>query len=252
MDPMAWFKAYLGEHAPAEAWSAETDWAVRLCIRAYRNGGAAELKRYVLDCAEAPAAAGCWRALFFALEETGETRIREAIESVMAELGRTPSEAPMDAQTLYAELPFRMAYEMKLGGMEKVGLVAAAFRRAYQASWDADHGLFGGDARDTALVLLALTDAIRTCSDQLYEHWRAMVDIYRAMLRGALASDAAMDAQTTAMLVSALLDGVRQGLIDPERYLPVARRRMSALQAEGQDGMVAMLEMEGGADGWLK
>lgn len=252
MNAMSWFREYLEEHKPSGLWNAEADCAVRACIGLYRRTGEALLKQYVIDWAAALAGAGaympaCGKALFFALEETGGEEYRAAIEGVMAKLGRDPVKPIESAAMLYEELPFRMAYEMRLGGMEKVGLAAGKFRQAHQDLWNAESGLFGGDLRSTAYALLALTDAIEACADQLYEHWRAMVDIYREVLKAALNADAPTEGETAAMLVWALLEGVRMNLIDPERYLPIARKRIAALKAQGLEQAAAMLEMEGGA-----
>lgn len=251
MDCKAWFMEYLDAHAPCGMWTAEADCAVRACGAAYRRTGDAAYLAYMTGWADALIAAGkcvpgCWRALFAALA-TGEEKYRAAIEAVMAGLGRQPSEAVLSADALYDELPFRMAYEMKLGGMEKVGLAAAAFCRAHEANWNGETGLFAGDLRQTAKVLLALTDAIDVCADQLYEHWRAMVDLYREELRGALRHGAAADTETEAMLLRALQCGVEMGLIDPERYLPLLQKRAETLEAAGCRNAAAMLMMKGGA-----
>lgn len=251
MDTMAWFRDYLQAHVPGGHWSAAADNAVRVCLSLHRSVGDEAARRYVIDWADSligadACAPGCGKALFFALEQTGEEKYREAAEGVMAALGREPLDVIDSAETLYRVLPFRMAYEMRLGGMEKVGLVAAKFRAAHAALWDAQTGSYGGDMRGTAYALLALVDAIDSCADQLYEHWRALVDMYREVLRGALAAEQP-EGECAAMIVWALLAGVRMNLIDPERYLPIARRRIAALKAQGMKQAAAMLEMEGGA-----
>lgn len=249
---MAWFREYLDAHQPDGVWSLQADWAVRVCIRLYQQTGDEQYRAYVIAWADSlMAAEGCCpeggKALFFALAETGEEKYREAIGGVMARLGRTPSEAALPAETLYAELPFRMAYEMKLGGMEKVGLCAGKFRQSFKALWDKERALISGGRYQTAITLLALTDCIDLCADQLYEHWRAMVDIYRVALKGLLSAETPDNPETAGMLLTALHAGVRMNLIDPERYLPMAAKRIAALKAAGADKAAAVLEMEGGA-----
>lgn len=251
MDNTAWFTELLAEKRPAGRWSSETACLVRTCIGLYRQTGRELLKQYVLEWADSLIAQdgcvpACWQALFFALDETGEDKYRAAIIGMMEGLGREPAERIDSAEMLLAVEPFRMAYEMKLGGMEKVGLVTAKYRAAHKLLWDADAGLCGGDLRSTALALLAVSDAAATCADQLYEHWRALVDIYRELLRGALAVENAQG-ETAAMLVHALYAGVRMNLIDPERYLPLAAKRIRAMKSAGMEQAAAMLEMEGGA-----
>ena len=164
----------------------------------------------------------------------------------MAKLGRAPSAAVLPAETLYAELPFRMAYEMKLGGMEKVGLCAGKFVQSFKALWDAERGLISGGRYQTAAMLLALADCIDLCADQLYEHWRAMVDVYRVALRGLLAAETPDNPETAGTLLTALFAGVRMNLIDPERYLPIAGKRIDALAAAGHAHAAEMLKLEGG------
>jgi len=240
MELKAWFSEYQAAHQPCETWSQEVDQAVRTTISLWEKTGDEAAKVYVIRWADCLAAgkgtAACWRPLFFALQETGEERYRTAIGAVIAELGRDLSDT-----VEYRELPFRMAYEMKLGGMEKVGLVAAAFRRLHAAGWDVETGLFMEDPQETALYLTVLMDAIETCSDQLYEHWRALVDLYREALKGTLAAG-----NNSLTVMEALLRGVKRGIIDPERYLPIAKARLTALQADS-DIAAAMLALEGGA-----
>lgn len=252
MDIMAWFREYIDTHRPEGCWSLQADWTVRACQRMYAQAGDAACRAHVIAWADSLIAADacqpeCAKALFFALQETGEEKYRDAIGAVMAKLGRTPNAAVLPAETLYAELPFRMAYEMGLGGMEKVGLCAVKFRQSFAALWDSTCGLVSGGPFQSAMTLLALVDCIDLCSDQLYEHWRAMVDVYRQVLRGLMAAQRPENPETEGLLLTSLLAGVRMNLIDPERYLPFADRRIAQLAAEGHEHAAAMLEMERGA-----
>lgn len=249
MDVMAWFGTYMMEHVPANTWSAEADCAVRAAIRLWEATGEEACATYAVawaDCLMAADACvpACSRALFFALAKTGEEKYRDAIQQVMADLGRNPGAEPLDVHALCAELPFRMAYEMKLGGMEKVGLCAGKFRESCAALREEATGLVSGNVPDSVRVLLALADAIGVCSDQLYEHWRAMVDIFRSLLRSVLTANTSVQGETAAMLATAMCEGVRMNLIDPERYLPLAD---AYLAASGLTQAAAVLNMEGGA-----
>ena len=238
MSPTFWFKEYIAAQTPGAAWDSRADLALRLCVRFADD---ADLARYVIACADAfikagkctPANAG---ALFFALDKTGDAKYREAIEQVMALL---PAEAA-DLPAACEALPFRMAYEMKLNRMERVGATAAMFCSVHQRLWN-------GKRHDVSLLedawfLLALTDAIAVCSDQLYEHWRAMVDIYRTTLKGMLPEMTEAEPRTLALLLYALLMGVEMSLIDPERYLPVARKGIAALRQNGEAAAADLLE----------
>lgn len=238
----SWLNEYMTKSAPG-AWNAEADFALRMCMKCADDA----CVRYALDSAEAfiqaekctPANA---KVLFFALEKTDEGKYREAILRVKAQLDAQPEAADAPLSALYETLPFRMTYEMKLNRMEKVGATAAMFRSAHQRLWNGKAGLHGDSLREEAWFLLALTDAIDVCADQLYEHWRAMVDIYRETLRGVLPVLADADAKTQTLLLYALLTGVEMGLIDPERYLPVARKGIAALRGNGESCAADMLE----------
>lgn len=252
MDTRAWFSAYMDEHQPEGVWSLTADWSVRLCLRVFAATGDEKCRAYVIAWADSLIAADacvpeCGKALFFALENTGEAKYRDAIEAVLSRLGRAPGTAVLPAETLYAELPFRMAYEMRLGGMEKVGQCAGKFVQSFRTLWDEKSGLISGGRYQSSAALLALADCIGLCSDQLYEHWRAMVDVYRVVLRGLLAAETPENPETAGMLLTALQAGVRMRIIDPERYLPAADKRISALRADGYDRAAELLEMEGGA-----
>lgn len=244
MSPTSWFKEYMADKTPGAAWDSREDFALRLCVKFADDN---DLARYVIASADAFIQAGkCTpangRALFFALDKTGEEKYREAICQVMAGMDESAKEAP-DLIAAYETLPFRMAYEMKLNRMERVGATAAMFRSVHQRLWNAKIGRHDASLQEDAWFLLALTDAIAVCSDQLYEHWRAMVDIYRETLRGVLRVLDEADPQTMALLLYALLTGVEMGLIDPERYLPVARKGIAALREKGENHAADMLEV---------
>ena len=242
MSPTSWFNEYIAKKAPGAEWDSREDFTLRLCMKYADEAACAQ---YVLASADAfiqadkctPANAG---ALFFALDKTGEEKYREAVRQVMAKLNA--QDAVSGLVEAYETLPFRMAYEMKLNRMERVGQTAAMFRSVHQRLWKAKAGRHDATLREEGWFLLGLTDAISVCSDQLYEHWRAMVDIYRETLRGVLRELEAADPQTLALLLYALLAGVEMGLIDPERYLPVARKGIASLRESGENQAADILE----------
>ena len=244
MSPMVWFQEYLSAEKPGGKWDARADLALRICMRSADDEA---LAQYVIDCADAfiredVCVPGNAKALFFALEKTGDEKYGQAIQRVMAQLDAQPEAADAPLSALYETLPFRMTYEMKLNRMERVGQTAAMFRSVHQRLWKAKSGRHDATLREEGWFLLGLTDAIEVCSDQLYEHWRAMVDIYRETLRGVLRELEAADPQTLALLLYALLAGVEMGLIDPERYLPVARKGIASLRESGENPAADILE----------
>ena len=257
MSLMAWFREYLIAKTPGAVWDAREDFAVRVCMRLQH---AAYLSRHVIECANAFLQGGCipgaTKTLFYALEKTGEEKYRVAIQKAM---DRLAEDAGASLSALYETLPFRMAYEMRINRMENVGQTAKMYRDAHLSRWDRVHRLhrteFGYSLREEAWFLMALVDGISLCSDQLYEHWRALVDIYRETLsgvlerfnqQGLLAADLSEagegDPMGTAIVLWALLSGIEMGLIDPERYLPVARMGLLGLRETGERRAADMME----------
>ena len=236
MDSMAWIETYYQGMPLNGPWTAEAENAVRACIAVYGRTRDEGRKAYVMKWAETQAQADTlgpetYCVLLFALTETGEEKYRAAFVKAMEAL-HTEGET-IDPVMYFRQLTFRMAYEMKLNGMEQVGPVAAAFRNAEAMV----------DGVNVSAFLQALADAIAVCSDQLYEHWRSLVDQYRKFLPGALQS---ATLQEDPQLLHALLQGVQLGVIDPERYMPMAAKRLAALKQNGQQDAAMLMEMEFG------
>lgn len=297
MDITAWFKAYLANYTPYKTyWNYEDGCILKACTDLYRATGDGDFRRFVLDYVSRYVAEdgtipnyemrqynsdsiNAGKALFFALEETGEERYRKAIEFHMQRLREHPrcqcgsfwhkqlypNQIWLDG--LYMVEPFYMAYEMKFGGMEKVGDVVLQFKNVRKHLWNAKKGLnyhaydetktmFWADResgcsanfwlRSTGWYLMALADTIDACREELYEHYRTLVDIFRESLAGVLRYQAAdglfyqvidhpmakgnyTETSGSAMIAYALMKGVRLGILDPEKYLPIGKRVFEAL-----------------------
>lgn len=297
MDVQVYFKELLKTYQPYKTyWNYEDGCILKGCIDLYNATGDEAFKQYVLDYVSTYVkedgsipnyemrqynidSINCGKALFFALEQTGDERFRKAIEFHMQRLREHPRCAcgsfwhkqlypnQIWLDGLYMAQPFYMAYEMKFGGMEKVGDVVRQFKNVRKYMWNAEKGLnyhafdeareqFWADKetglsanfwlRSTGWYLMALVDTIGLCSEMLYEHWRALVDIFRESLAGVLQYQAAdglfyqvidhpeaegnyTETSGSAMVAYALLKGVRLGILDPEKYLPIGKRVMEAL-----------------------
>ncbi|MBQ8312502.1 MAG: hypothetical protein IJX84_04780 [Clostridia bacterium] len=166
-----------------------------------------------------------WARLLFADVD----KWKETIEQV----AQRELPAPARLEEAFDTLPFRMAYEMKLNRMAWVNRVAEDFRSLHQRLFDEKSGLHcaaEGEAycaESTGWFLMALVDCIDICDQQLYEHWRCLVDIFRTTLRGMLRSGKVEGAEL--QLAYCILKAVRMGLIDSERYLA---RGLELAQAE--------------------
>lgn len=210
---MARFEQYLSE-------TAQADHALMMgCIHVYRATGKALYRDYVVN--QAARGNACGLTLLFAMEKSGDEALRQQVEQLAAQ--------PMDVQRLeeaYEVLPFRMMYEVKLNKLAWVSRVTEQFRSIREKLRHEGTGLYGaaeGEAFtpvSTGWYLAALVDGIDACEQQLYEHWRALVDIFREALRGLLRSGSTKGAE--ALVAYSMLKAVRMGIIDPERYLPMA------------------------------
>ena len=251
-----------------------------------------EMRQYNIDSINSG------KALFFALSETGDARYRTAIEFHMQRLREHPRCAcgnfwhkqlypnQIWLDGLYMAQPFYMEYEMRYHKMENIGDIAQQFKNVRRWLYDAEKGLnyhaydearvqFWADKetglsqnfwlRSTGWYLMALIDCIELCSEQLYEHYRALVDIFRESMRGLLrwqdeetglfyqvidradVEDNYLETSGSAMAAYALYKGVRLGVLDTEKYLPIADRAFEGLVQHklvaGEDGKVHLADI---------
>ncbi len=124
-------------------------------------------------------------------------------------------EERLQPRNLYLCMPARAAWDTRFGGGRGARGIADAFASARASLMD-------------GLYMAALADTLEHMNIQLYEHYRVLADLLLEGARNALPI-------TDARVLYAVLKGVRLGLLDPEKYLPAARRAFDALPAEGQD-----------------
>jgi len=208
MDITQWFKDYLAKNAPCQCGG--EDGAVLAAIDLYRATGDEAFRAFALEHGVCPSSHAD-QALFFLWAQTGEDNDRQAIEQRMQQLRGT---VPENGKMLYAAGPFCMAYEMKCGGMEKVAAVVQMYKAPMQLDgWR----------------LLALADAIGWCREELYEHYRALVDLFRAELATVLQQE------ESAQAACAVMKAVRLGVINPEKYLPIGKKLFEKLPLPGDE-----------------
>lgn len=315
MDIQQYFQRFLANYTPYKKyWNYEDGCVLKGCIDLYHATGDVLYRDFVLDYVSAYVAAdgsipnyemrqynidsiNSGKALFFALEETGEERYRKAIEFHMQRLREHPrcqcgnfwhkqlypNQIWLDG--LYMAQPFYMAYEAKFDGMAHVADITRQFQNVRKYLYNPEKGLnyhaydearvqFWADKetgcsknfwlRSTGWYLMALVDCIALCSEQLYEHYRALVDIFRESIRGVLPYRAAdglfyqvidhpeadgnyTETSGSAMIAYSLLKGVRIGVLDAEKYLPIAldvfeKLAANKLRAE-EDGVVRLTDI---------
>lgn len=210
---------------------------VQGCIGMYRACGEDAPRSAVLEWAARGDCAADGRAMIFAWQETEDEQYRQA---AVALAGRTGMDGLALADA-YRVLPFLMAYEMKLNRMENVGGLTRRICSLHKAMWHADEGALDAEH---ARYILALADAVEECSEQLYEHWRALADLYRGTVKDVLPKLDEAEANAVLTAACGLLKGVRMGLIDGERYLPLALRLLEKTDAAALDeaGLGVMMQ----------
>lgn len=223
------------------------------------------------------------KALFFALDETGDGRYRAAIEQSMERVRNCPRckcgnffhkeryawQVWLDG--LYMLQPFYAAYEMRFGGKAQIGDIVNQFKNVrknlyieetglYVHGWDESRAQFWCDKetgrsanywlRSMGWYLMALIDCIDLIDEQLYEHRRALIDLFREAVAGILpyADEKSgmffqvidrkdlegnyTETSGTAMVAYAVLKGVRLGVLSEEKAKPFGIRAFEGLLRE--------------------
>ena len=318
---MAEFKSYIGDYLGAYTpyksyWNYEDGCVLKGCIDLYKATGDAAYRDFVLNYLETYVAPdgsisnyqadrynidsiNCGKALYFGLDETGDTRYRQAIEYHRQRLADHPrcacgnfvhnslfAPGQIWLDGLYMAQPFYMEYEMRYHKMENISDIAKQFKNVRELLYNEEKGLyyhaydetrtkFWAD-RETGLsknfwlrahgwYLMALVDCIERCSEQLYEHYRALIDLFREAVRGMLRwqdeetglfyqvidrADAPgnyLETSGSAMAAYAIFKGVRLGVLNDEKYLPIAKRIFEALLENkltaGEDGRMHIVDI---------
>ena len=292
MDIKAYTKAFLAAYTPYKMyWNYEDGCVLKGCIDAYKATGDKEyrdfvlkyLKTYVTPEGEIPNyevrqynidSINCGKALFFALEETGDERYRKAIEYHMKRLGEHPrcacnnfwhketypNQVWLDG--LYMAQPFYMEYEVKFDGLKKVDDILAQFANVRKYLYDADKGLnyHAWDEakiqpwcnketglspnfwlRSTGWYLMALVDCIGLYGDEslkaifqesidgVLRYQDADTGLFYQVIDHAEVEGNYTETSGSAMVAYALLKGVRLGVLDAGKYLPIGLRVFESL-----------------------
>ena len=137
-----------------------------------------------------------------------------------------------DPRKMQEELPFLAACDTRFGDKQTYKMISrhcAQFREQY---FDRKTGLYCVPGCDEAegLVLKTLADTVEQMDIQLYEHYRALADMFLEAARGLVSHEK----EATAMAADALLKGIRLGLLDEEKYSPIALKMKEAVCGEGK------------------
>ncbi|MCR4885105.1 MAG: glycoside hydrolase family 88 protein [Clostridiales bacterium] len=240
------------------------------------------------------------RALFFAYHETNEEKYRKAIEGKFKMLlassrckcgnfwysSNHPNQIWLEG--LYAVYPFYMAYERAFDSFSRLGDISEQFmnvrrylfdpeKKVYAQAYDEAHQQSWSDPRTgrssefsvraIGLCMMSLVDCIELCDEQLYEHYRLLIDLLREGVKGILSyqeplshlfyrlvdlpasADNSLDTFGSSMIAYAILKAVRLHVLD-EKYLQIGLDIFESivnhalLDGNGTVNMVPFLHIE--------
>lgn len=195
-------------------------------------------------------------ALLFAWDETGEERYKAAAKRIREQYTELDRQILPDSAvrgTLHPYQPFVIAYDSRFGDKQSHQAAARCFQCLWNHTFDGEKKLYqykpalspsvqsAYDLRHTGSILMSMADTIEQMDIQLYEHYRVLADLFLEAVRGLIPyrnktelfardiinPDSEPDADGNRMAAYALFKGVRLGLLDEEKYLPIAQDLMT-------------------------
>ncbi|MCR4588264.1 MAG: glycoside hydrolase family 88 protein [Lachnospiraceae bacterium] len=216
----------------------------------------------------------CGKVLFAALDRTGDERYKKALDFHMEVLAKHPrckcgsfwhkeiypNQIWLDG--LYMAQPLYMEYETRFHNKENYNDIIHQFENVQKYLYDPEKKLYyhGYDesrqapwanketgcsanfwSRAYGWWLMALIDTMDVMSEQIYEHYRTLEDIFRIAVKGLLphldpkdhmvyqvidhpeAEGNYTETSGSAMAAYAIMKGCRLGVLLPEKYLQVGR-----------------------------
>ncbi len=165
----------------------------------YEATGEEIYKDYVMACLHEPEALGDGEdllpvqdslAYFFALKQTGQELYRQKIEALIRE-----KEWTLDF------LPFVTAYETSFNRKEHYNEIVAYFRKK--------NGFTGTD-------LVALIETISQMSEEIYEYYRELRDLFKTVIRGKI--NYLPDSPEKLETGYSILKACNMGVLQKEKY----------------------------------
>lgn len=200
------------------------------------------------------------KAMFFAWDETGEERYKNAAQQIMERLSSLEQSLNPDvAASQGLKLPYQsfiIEYDNRFGNKQRYKEAAHCFQTVRNNFFNSEKQLYHVVLKkeferkhynlvNHCWVLLSLVDAIDEMDMQLYEHYRAIADLFLEAVRGLLPyrkkgiglltdsvinSDDPVSIDDNLIAAYALFKGIRLGLLDDEKYMPIAIEMVSAIK----------------------
>ncbi len=253
-------KAILREKRDGNYWD---DFWLKGCMDMYRVTGDPEYRDAVLTTMNAfvsqedvllqgnPGDIGFYgNPIVFCLNETEDSRYKNVAGKIREMLRASDLTTPDE---LYAAQPFIASYDTCFGDKQCYKTIARQFKIAVRGKEDNCPFFLHSIAlpveekqrplERVGYMLMALVDTAEKMDMQIYEHYRLLIDLFLEIVRELLPyrkaalfsaeiinADGQPDIAGNIMLVYSLLKGVRLGLLDEEKYLPIALGLADALK----------------------
>lgn len=150
-------------------------------------------------------------ALMF-YKETGDESYRKKVEQIRA----GQKELPEDV----CAMPFFMEYETVCGKKERYNQIVDRMEKEGEKGF--------ADAGERDAYLAALVDVIDGISFEIYEKYRALIAVYKRVLKDALS-----EGKETPELSYAILKGCRMGILLNEKYAGAGMQMAEHLKNTG-------------------
>lgn len=190
------------------------------------------------------------RQLFFVYERTSEEKYREAIEGLMGELRKlkrtksgvfsqeSGSPDRFQISDFYRILPFYMKYETRYHNKSEYNDIVAQFQKIRKYCYNEEKGLYYQaydeakeqpwcnnetglsqefSMRSMGWYLMALIDVIGAMSEEIYEHYRTLGDLFKELVKGILP----LKETEPGMFGYVICKACRIGILNKEKYARV-------------------------------
>ena len=139
--------------------------------------------------------------------------------------------------------PFYMAYEMKFGGMEKVADIVRQFKNVRRYLWHAEKGLNYHAYDESKQMFWADKDS--GCLANFWLRYQAEDGLVYQVIEHPEAEGNYTETSGSAMIAFALMKGVRMGILNPEKYLPIIVALKFQPEADGAHHLTAICWVAG-------
>ncbi|MBQ9198405.1 MAG: hypothetical protein IJ157_14390 [Clostridia bacterium] len=142
------------------------------------------------------------------------------LEQMVGQLDLLSEEERIRPENLYLYQPSHADWDARFGGRKDAKAIAQLFKKARDRLYP--------DGIADGFYLMALADTLEKMDEQIYEHYRVLADLMLEAAQRALGS-------ADIRVGYALMKAVRLELLDPEKYLPAARKIFENTQCTPQN-----------------